>query len=122
MDNIPFIKGSIVKKILTIITALLVCAISFASESLYQQARTLQREGKHDEAIEAFKRYLVQPVDAADITDHELALHTEALMHKQLAVSRLCVVRHIDEAPHLCLHNFTNLVLTHNQKPLFFNL
>ena len=80
MDNIPFIKGSIVKKILTIITALLVCAISFASESLYRQARTLQREGKHDEAIEAFKRYLVQPVDAADITDHELALHTEALM------------------------------------------
>lgn len=68
------------KKSLTLVTALLMCIASFATESLYRQARTLQREGKHAEAIEAFKRYLVQPVDAASITDQELTLHTEALM------------------------------------------
>lgn len=68
------------KKSLTLVTALLMCIASFATESLYRQARTLQREGKHAEAIEAFKRYLVQPIDAASITDQQLTLHTEALM------------------------------------------
>ena len=68
------------KKSLTLVTALLMCIASFATESLYRKARTLQRDGDYAEAIEAFKRYLVQPIDAANITDQELTLHTEALM------------------------------------------
>lgn len=68
------------KKSLTLVTALLMCIASFATESLYRKARTLQRDGDYAEAIEAFKRYLVQPIDAASITDQELTLHTEALM------------------------------------------
>ena len=68
------------KNILTLLATILICSTSLANEKLYRQARTLQREGKHAEAIEAFKRYLVQPVDAASITDQELTLHTEALM------------------------------------------
>lgn len=68
------------KKPLTLLTALLLCIASSATESLYRKARTLQRDGDYAEAIEAFKRYLVQPIDAASITDQELTLHTEALM------------------------------------------
>lgn len=57
------------KKSLTLVTALLMCIASFATESLYRKARILQRDGDYAEAIEAFKRYLVQPIDAASITD-----------------------------------------------------
>ena len=66
--------------LLALLTALLMGTASYATESLYREARTLQREGKYPEAIEAFKRYLAQPIDKAGITDQELILHTEALM------------------------------------------
>ena len=68
------------KPLLTLFAALLMCSASSATESLYRKARTLQRNGNHDEAIEAFASYLAQPIDKDKITDHELTLHTEALM------------------------------------------
>lgn len=68
------------KPLLTLLAALLMCSASSATESLYRKARTLQRNGNHDEAIEAFASYLAQPIDKDKITDHELTLHTEALM------------------------------------------
>ncbi len=68
------------KKSLTLLTALLMCIASSATESLYRKARTLQRDGDYAEAIEAFEHYLAQPVDTDHINDHELTLHTEALM------------------------------------------
>ena len=46
------------KRLLACIAAIMMCCASFADENLYRQARTLQREGKHDEAIEMYKDFL----------------------------------------------------------------
>ena len=68
------------KKPLLFLTAILLCGTSFANESLYRGARALQREGKHDEAIVAFKNYLSQPLEKEVLTDQQLTLHIEALV------------------------------------------
>ena len=68
------------KKILTLLTSILICCTSFANEQLFREARSLQRDGKHDEAIEAFKHYLTQPVDKDKLTDQQLIMHAEALV------------------------------------------
>ena len=59
---------------------ILTCSTGLANENLFREARTLQREGKFDEAIVAFKNYLTQPADEDGITDQEQTLYTEALM------------------------------------------
>ena len=68
------------KNILIFQMLILICCTSMANENLFREARTLQREGKYDEAIEAFKNYLRQPADEDGITDKEQTLYTEALM------------------------------------------
>ena len=68
------------KRLLACIAAILMCCASFADENLYRQARTLQREGKHDEAIEMYKDFLTRPVNGDDITLQQVKLYTEALM------------------------------------------
>ena len=68
------------KTILIFHTLTLICCTSMANENLFREARTLQREGKYDEAIEAFKNYLRQPAEGDGITDKEQTLYTEALM------------------------------------------
>lgn len=69
------------KKILTLLALILTCWCEcFANEDLFRQARALQREGKFDEAIEAFKNYLSQPEDTDEFSKQELIMHTEALM------------------------------------------
>ena len=65
------------KNILLLIVSMLICCTGLANESLYRKARVLQRDGKHDEAIEAFKSYLSQPVDK---NAQQTALHIEALV------------------------------------------
>ena len=40
------------KKIVLFHTFILICCTSFANDNLFKQARTLQRDGKYDEAIE----------------------------------------------------------------------
>ena len=57
----------------------LMCCTGLANDDLFRQARALQREGKPDEAIVAFKDYLSQPL-ADDITGEQLAIYTDALM------------------------------------------
>ena len=59
---------------------ILICCTSMASENLFCEARTLQREGKFDEAIDAFKNYLTQPAGKDGITPKEQTLYTEALI------------------------------------------
>ena len=59
---------------------ILICCTSMASENLFCEARTLQREGKFDEAIDAFKNYITQPAGKDGITPKEQTLYTEALM------------------------------------------
>lgn len=58
----------------------LMCSSSFAQESLLQQAKTLQRSGQFDAAIEAYTGFLTQPKEEQSVTDKELSLYTEALL------------------------------------------
>ncbi len=58
----------------------LVCYVAHANDALYQQAREMQRNGKHDEAISAFKNYLSQPINEDTFTEHQQFLYTEALV------------------------------------------
>ena len=58
----------------------LICCSSWANESLFQQARTLQRGGEFDKAIELYKDYLKQEVEADSITEEEIFFRTEALV------------------------------------------
>lgn len=50
-----------------------------ANEKSYNKARILQQEGKYDEAIEEYKRYLTYPIDGK-LTTREFALYTDALV------------------------------------------
>ena len=68
------------KKLLILQTLILICCTCFANESLFKKARTLQREGKHDEAIGAFKSYLAQPMDEDEVTIQEVSMYTDALV------------------------------------------
>lgn len=68
------------KKILLCFSLTLACSTSFAIDNLYQQARTLQREAKFEEAIKAFKTYLLLPTNTDAPTDRQLILQTEALV------------------------------------------
>ena len=46
------------KKIGLFLTFTLICCVSLANDDLFRQARALQHDGKYDEAIVAFKKYL----------------------------------------------------------------
>ena len=74
--SLPFWR----KYLLLFHTLILICCTSLANENLFREARTLQRDGKYYEAIEAFKNYLTQPTDGDGLTDQEQTLYTEALM------------------------------------------
>ena len=59
---------------------ILICCTCLAHESLFQEARTLQREGKFDEAIVNFKNYLTLPDHKDGLTVEGMVLYTDALM------------------------------------------
>ena len=59
---------------------MLVCCVCLANDNLFNQARALQRAGKYEEAIVAFKAYLSQPMPRGDFSDEQMALYTDALM------------------------------------------
>ena len=68
------------KKIAFLLTFLFICCSGFANDTLFKQARTLQHEGKHDEAIATFKDYLLQPMDENLFDEQQQLIYTEALM------------------------------------------
>lgn len=72
--------SSLSKKALLLLTTTLICSAGIANESLFGEARALQRDGKHDEAIEAYKNYLTQPTTDEELAGQRLFLYTEALM------------------------------------------
>ena len=74
--NVPFWS----KYLLLFHALILICCTSAANENLFREARTLQREGEFNKAIEAFKNYLTQPIDEDGLTNEEQTLYTEALM------------------------------------------
>ena len=59
---------------------MLVCCVCLANDDLFKQARTLQREGKHGEAIAVFKNYLTQPVPGNELSDEQMVRYTDALV------------------------------------------
>ena len=69
-----------IKKIGLFHAFMLVCCVCLANDDLFKQARTLQREGKHGEAIEAFKNYLTQPVPGNELSDEQMVRYTDALV------------------------------------------
>ena len=72
--------SSLSKKALLLLATTLICSAGIANESLFGEARALQRDGKHDEAIEAYKNYLTQPTTDEELAGERLFLYTEALM------------------------------------------
>ena len=74
--NSPFLS----KSIFTLQLFMLMCCSSFANVDLFRQARTLQHEGKYVEAIDAFKDYLLQPMDENSLDKQQLLTYSEALM------------------------------------------
>ncbi len=68
------------KKIAFLLTFLFICCSGFANDTLFKQARTLQHEGKHDEAIATFKDYLLQPMDENLFDEQQQLIYTDALM------------------------------------------
>lgn len=74
--NLPFWS----KKILLFYISILVCCVCSANDNLFRQARSLQRDGKFDEAIVAFKEYLSQPQDENGLTSEQLNMYTDALV------------------------------------------
>ena len=68
------------KSILALLVSMLICSTCYANENVFQKARELQRNGKYDDAIAAFKDYLSSPVSEEEFTDQQLAQYTDALV------------------------------------------
>ena len=74
--NLPILG----KKILLLQTLIFLCCISFAGEDLFKKGRALQRDGKYEEAIEAFTSCLTQPANKNDIAEHYTPMYSDALV------------------------------------------
>ena len=71
------IKGVIV----LILSLLTLCSSKcFADDSLFLEARKLQREGRFDEAISAYSNYLTGATGEENLTDDQYATYTDALV------------------------------------------
>ena len=68
------------KKIAIFLAFVLVYCGGFANDNLFQKARTLQRNGDYEEAIDAFKNYLLQTIDEKKFNQEQLIKYTDALM------------------------------------------
>ena len=63
VENTKIEKAFGVKKIALLLAFSLTSYIGFADDNLYREAREFQRGGKYDEAIDAYKTYLIQPAN-----------------------------------------------------------
>lgn len=68
------------KKTALLLTFILICSTGFANENIFRQARTLQHDGKYNEAIDTYKSYLLQPMDENSLDKQQMVTYTEALM------------------------------------------
>lgn len=74
--NLPFWNKSLLISIISI----LMCSTSYANENTFDRAKEFKSNGKYDEAIVAFKDYLLQPIGEADFTDQRVVEYTDALV------------------------------------------
>ena len=68
------------KKIALFHVFMLICCVCLANDNLFKQARALQRDGKFEEAIVAFKAYLSQPMPENNLSDEQMVVYTDALV------------------------------------------
>ena len=68
------------KKTALLLTFILICSTGFANENIFRQARTLQHDGKYNEAIDTYKSYLLQPIKEDEFNKRQLLTYTDALM------------------------------------------
>ena len=68
------------KKIALFFSFVLISSACFANGDLFQQARTFQRNGEYDRAIEAFESYLSQPAKHNEYSQQEIAEYSDALV------------------------------------------
>lgn len=71
-----------IKCVIVLILSLLTLCSSkcFADDSLFLEARKLQREGRFDEAISAYRKYLTGATGEENLTDDQYATYTDALV------------------------------------------
>ena len=109
------------KKTALLLTFILICSTGFANENTFRQARTLQHDGKYNEAIDTYKSYLLQPTNADDLDKQQLLTYTEALMqlmntYQSKGEPEACVLtlqELFDEAPILqkeCLRDYCSVM------------
>lgn len=68
-------------KLISFLMLIFLSSTCLADDNLFKQARTLQRAGKFDQAIEAYVNYLSQPISKDDIkSGTHLATYTDALL------------------------------------------
>ena len=67
-------------RILIFSILILVNHICLANDDLFKDARTLQRNGQFDEAIDAYKSYLSRQIDADEMSGKQMAMYTDALV------------------------------------------
>lgn len=68
------------RRIILFFSLILISFSCFADENLFQQARALQHAGEYDEAIEAYKTILLQPIDEKRLTGQQVTLYSDALV------------------------------------------
>ncbi len=68
------------KRVLLIFNMVIICTGSYAKEDFYRKGRSLQTEGKSEQAIEAYIKYLTSPVISTSLDDKELGTYTDALV------------------------------------------
>lgn len=109
------------KRVVLFLVAVWSCCTCFADERPYQHARTLQREGKLDEAITSFKNFLMHPANEEGFNKQQHVLHTEALMqlmntYQSKGAPEACVValREVFKASpilqHQCLRDYYSIL------------
>ena len=69
-----------IKKSIIFCVFILACGSSFANESIFRQGRKFQREGKYDEAIEAYRNCLSQPLSEDEVSKEEVQTASDALV------------------------------------------
>ena len=68
------------RKILAFAISLLICNVCYANDNILLHAKELQRDGKFDEAIKAYKTYLQRPITNEDLTTPLITQYTDALV------------------------------------------
>lgn len=99
----------------------LMCHSTSAEENLYDKARSLQRAGQFEQAVDTYRDYLTQPIDEVNLKDRELSIYTDALIqlmnsYQNMGEPQMCVevLKDVfDESPALqtfCLRDYYSVL------------